>query len=245
MKRAAALLALSVLTGCATVSRPPARSVVEVDAEGWAAEKAGDPYGPRARALADAQKRAVEKAAGVRVTASTRVEAGIAVRQRVWADVRGRVERWELVDDKLEDGFRKMRIRAVVRLDAPGEEPPAPPPLDARVRVDADGAAAEGLRRALSAAGCSLVRIGEQYVVTARAESRVTREKRLEPFVSGRARLHVSVRDAAGVVLWEGVQEAAELDADPLLAVARADHAAGERAGREAAAGLAEALWNH
>lgn len=237
---AAVLLLCAGLAGCASAPRGPARVVVE--AEGWAADAAGDAHGPRARALADAQKRAVEKAAGVSVTAVTRVDEGVAVRQRVRAHSRGRIERWDLLEDRREDGFRKLRIRAVVRLDPPGA--PAPLPADARLRVTGAGPAAAGLRRGLSARGFALVESGEEFTADARATTRLTRDPRLEPFVSGRARVTVSVQDASGAVVWQATRDAAGLDADPLLAASAAAEAAGELAGRDAAEGLAEALWN-
>lgn len=238
----ALLACAAALAGCAaTAPRGPER--VSVEAEGWAAEVPGDSYGPRARALADAQKRAVEKAAGVRVAAVTRLDKGVAVRQRVWAETRGRIERWELLADVREDGFRKMRIRALVRLDAPGAAA-EPPPADARLRVAAEGPAAAGLRRSLGARGFTLVDRDEEYVVDARSSTSLARDPRLAPFVSGRSRLTVSVKDSSGTVVWEAAREAAALDADPLLAAARATDAAGELAGRDAAEGLAEAIWS-
>lgn len=237
----AVLLLSAGLAGCASAPRGPARVMVE--AEGWAADVPGDPYGPRARALADAQKRAVEKAAGVSVTAVTRVEQGVAVRQKVRADARGRIERWDLLEDRREDGFRKLRIRAVVRLEPPGA-PAAAPPADARLRVSGQGPAAAGLRRGLSARGFALVESGEEFTADARATTRVTRDPRLRPFVSGRSRVTVSIKDATGAVVWEASRDGAGLDADPLLAAATASEAAGELAGRAAAEGLAEALWN-
>jgi hypothetical protein len=241
MSRALLLLLAAGLAGCAGAP-PRAPGRVSVEAEGWAAETPGDPSGSRLRALADAQKRAVEKAAGVRVAASTRVDKGVAVRQRVWADARGRIERWDLLADRREDGFRKLTIRAVVRLDLEGE-PAAPPPGEARLRVAAQGPAAAGLRRALAARGYEVVESGEQYVVAAAASTTLSRDPRLRPFVSGRTRLSVTVKDPAGGVLWEAARDASALDADPLLAAARAADAAGEAAGRAAAEGLAEALW--
>lgn len=235
------LAASGALAGCAaTAPRGPER--VSVEAEGWAAEVPADVYGPRARALADAQKRAVEKAAGVSVAAVTRLDKGVAVRQRVWTQARGRIESWELLGDVLEDGFRKMRIRALVRLDPPAAAQ-EPPPADARLRVAAEGPAAAGLRRSLGARGFMLVERDEEYVVDARSSTSLARDPRLAPFVSGRSRLTVSVKDASGTVVWEAAREAAALDADPLLAAARATDAAGELAGRDAAEGLAEALW--
>lgn len=239
--RVAVAAALMGLAGCASApTRGGERTTVE--AEGWAALTKGDPYGPRARALADAQKRAVEKAAGVNVAASTRVDAAVAVRQRIWTDARARIESWELIGDRAEDGFRKLRIRAVVRLD--GGDTAQPPPGDAKVRVASGGPAAAGLRRGLGEAGFILADAEAEYVATAETDARVVRDIRLAPFVTGRANVKVSIRDAvSGVVVWEQARDASGLDADPALAVARAGESAGRLAGRDAGAGLSAYLW--
>jgi hypothetical protein len=110
--------------------------------------------------------------------------------------------------------------------------------------VTGEGPAAAGLRRGLAARGFELVGSGEEFTAEARSSARVTRDERLAPFVSGRARVTVSVKDAAGAVVWQATREAARLDADPLLAAAAASESAGELAGRDAADGLAEALWS-
>lgn len=237
---AAVLLLSAGLAGCASAPRGPQR--VTVEAEGWAAEAKGDAHGPRSRALADAQKRAVEKAAGVSVAAVTRVEKGVAVKQRVRAHARGRIERWDVLEERHEDGFHKLRLRAVVRLEPPGA--PAPVPADARLRVSGEGPAADGLRRGLIARGFDLVESGEEFTADARASAKVSRDPRLAPFVSGRARVTVSVKDPSGAVVWQETREAARLDADPLLAAAAASETAAELAARDAASGLAEALWD-
>lgn len=239
--RAAALAVLLGLAGCATApARAPHSRTVE--AEGWAALAPGEAGPPRARALADAQRRAVEKAAGVRVAAATRVEQAVAVRQRIWTDAGGRVESWETLEERREDGFLKVRIRAVVRL---GDDASAmPPPPGATVRVGAGGPSAAGLRRGLSRAGWSVSDKDADYVATAETRANVSRDARLAPFVSGRVRVTVSLREAAsGAVVWESSRDAAGLDSDALTAVAEAGESAGELAGREAGEGLAALLW--
>lgn len=231
------LAMLLLLAGCATAPRPGAGRTT-VESEGWA------PSGPAAgeRALADAQKRAVEKALGVSLAASTRVEGAVAVRRRIWTDARGKVESWTVKRDETRDGFRRITIRAVVRRLAEGEA--LLPPRRATVRVAASGPAAEGLRRSFAAGGFAVVERGGEFVVTARSSSRLLRDARTAPFVSGRGRVSVSVADSGGAVVWERAAEAAALDADALTASARAVEAAGEAGGRDAADGLSRELWN-
>ncbi len=235
--RGGSLTLLLLLAGCATApSNGAGRKTVE--AEGWAAEGAG----ARDRALADAQKRAVETALGVSLAASTRVEAAVAVRRRIWADARGKVESWKVLGERTEGGLRAVRIRAVVARLAEGEE--VPPPADAKVRIESGGPADAGVRRGFGARGFSVVPSGGDFVVRASAASTLARDQRTAPFISGRGRVTVSVTDASsGAVLWEQSREAGRLDSDPLTAAAGAVDAAGELAGRDAAEGLSRILW--
>ncbi len=235
----AALALLLAGAGCATA---PAVGVGRkiVEAEGMApaqAPAAGE------RALADAQKRAVEKALGVALAASTRVEAAIVVRRRIWADARGRVESWAVLGDKTVEGMRVVRIRAVVVRLSEGEE--VPPPAEATVRIEGGGPAQAGLRRGFGARGFTVVEHGGDFVVKARCGATFQRDPRTAPFVSGRGRVSVSVIDAVtGGVVWERSAEAGGLDADPLSASARAVESAAEAGGRDAAEGLSRLLWN-
>lgn len=237
--RGGSLALLLAAAGCATAPVTGAdRRTVE--AEGRAAEdgpSAGD------RALADAQKRAVEKALGVRLAASTHVEAAIAVRRRIWADARGRVESWTVLGERTEGGARVVRIRAVVRRLAEDEE--VPPPADTTVRIEAAGPAAAGLRRGFGARGFTVVERGGDFIVKGSSESGLIRDGRTAPFVSGQGRVSVAVVDAAtGGVVWEQARESGGLDLDPLTASARAVESAGELGGRDAADGLSRILWS-
>lgn len=237
--RGGSLALLLALTGCAGAQVPvTARQTVQVEGAAPAdAPSAGD------RALADAQKRAVEKALGVSIAASTKVEAAIAVRRRIWADARGRVESWTVLGDRTADGMRLIRIRAVVRRLADDEE--VPPPTDTTVRIEAVGPVRTGLRRGFGARGFTVVERGGDFVVKAIVDSEVLRDGRTAPFISGRGRVSVSVVEAAtGGVVLEQSREAAELDADALTASARAVESAGELGGRDAADGLSRILWN-
>jgi hypothetical protein len=237
--RGGSLAILLAVAGCATAPVSGAERKI-VEAEGWAAEE-----GPAAgdRALADAQKRAVEKALGVKLAASTRIEAAVAVRRRIWADARGRVESWTVLGERTAGGFRVIRIRAVVRRLAEDEE--VPPPAETTVRIEAAGPAEAGLRRGFGARGFNVVERGGDFVVKARSSSGLLRDERTAPFVSGRGRVSVSVIDAAsGGVVWEEAREAGGLDLDPLTASALAVESAGELGGRAAADGLSRILWN-
>lgn len=232
--RGGSLALLLAVAGCASAPVTGAESRT-VEAEGRGADSP--------RALADALKRAVEKALGVSLAASTRVEAAVAVRRRIWADARGRVDGWSVLSESAEDGLRVVRIRAVVRRLADDEM--IPPPDGAKVRVEGAGPAAAGLRRGFGARGFSLVERGEDFVVKASAGSTLLSDARTAPFVSGRGKVSVSVVDAAtGGVVWERSAEAGGLDTDPQTALARAEESAGELGGRDAADGLSRILWN-
>lgn len=228
------LALLLVLSGCATApSNGAGRTTVEVEGRGT--------DGPQA--LADGLKRAVEKALGVKLAATTKVEAAIAVRRRIWTDSRGAVEKWTVLGERTEDGLTVVRVRAVVRRLADGEA--VPPPDGTTVRIEASGAAAAGVRRGFGARGFTVVEKGEQFVVRARGGSTLLRDARTAPFVSARGKVTVSVIDAAsGGVVWEQTREAGGLESDSLAAAALAVENAGELGGRDAADGLAGVLWN-
>lgn len=234
----ALLLAILAGAGCATAPAAGAERRIVV-AEG----RAADGPGAGERALADAQKRAVELALGVKLAASTRVEGALAVRRRIWADARGRVESWTVLGERTEGGARVVRIRAVVRRLAEDEE--VPPPADTTVRIEAAGPAAAGLRRGFGARGFTVVERGGDFIVKGSSESGLIRDGRTAPFVSGQGRVSVAVVDAAtGGVVWEQARESGGLDLDPLTASARAVESAGELGGRDAADGLSRILWS-
>lgn len=237
MKTGLGLLLLLLAAGCASAPVGGGRGGT-VEAEGRA------PEGPGAgeRALVDALKRAVEGALGVSLAASTRVEGAIAVRRRIWADARGKVERWTVLRETTEAGMRVVWIRAVVRRASATEV--LPPPAESTVRIAAQGPAAEGLRRSFGAGGFKVVEGGGDFVATVRANSNLLRDPRTAPFVTSRARVRVAVVESAtGTVVSERAGEAAGLDADALDAAAKAGDAAGELAGTAAAVELSSYLW--
>ncbi|MBI5238854.1 MAG: hypothetical protein HY926_00135 [Elusimicrobia bacterium] len=249
----AALLCGTV--GCAGAPRrgPAERAVA---AEGWAPADARDLEGARRRALADAQRRAVEQVSGVFLAALTRVEDSAALRQKITAEVRGRVSRYEVLSESRQDGLLKVRIRAWV-VDEPAPRPPGPPAQEARVTLaasggglydeDLGGSAAGGIRRELLAGGFDVAPSGPSpQTLALRAEARAVPvpDRRLGAFHSARARVSLAAVDpGSGAVVWETAQEASALDLDPGLASVRAAEAAGILAGRRAAVELSEALW--
>jgi leucyl aminopeptidase (aminopeptidase T) len=213
-----------------------------VEAEGWAAETAGDPAS-RVRAIAAAQKRAVEEAAGVSVAGMTRVDGAIAVRQRIVSSTSGRVESWSVLKEWVEGGLRKIRIRAVVVLGAPVRTA-GQPPAGVKVEVIGDGASGEAVRRALTAGGFELSATGAEYVVRFRGAARPVRDARLGSFASSRARVSLVIADAAtGAVVWERAEEASALGDDDAAAAAQASSRAAEAVSRDAVAGLTELAW--
>ena len=234
----AGLLA-AALSSCAGA---PERRARTVEAEGWAPVAAGDESDGRARALAAAQKRAVEEATGVRVAAATRIDGAVAVRQRVWADTAGRLESWTVLKEWAEDGFHKARIRAVVAAGDPPSLRRAPGGV--KVAVVGEGAAGPAVRRALSASGFELVSGGAEYVARFRAASRPLHDTRLGAFSSSRARVTVEISDAAtGAVVCERAGEASALGDDSASAAELAAGLAAEAASREAAEGLTAVAW--
>ncbi len=116
--RGGSLALLLAVAGCATAPVSGAGTTT-VEAEGRGVDAP--------QALADALKRCVEKALGVSLAASTRVEGAVAVRRRIWADSRGRVERWTVLGERTRDGLTVVRVRAAVRRMTEGEGllPPA------------------------------------------------------------------------------------------------------------------------
>lgn len=133
-----------------------------VTAEGWAPVDARDMEGTRRRALADAQRKAVEQVSGVAVAALLRVEDAMTRREKLTAQVRGFVSRYDILGESTDGGFCKVRIRARVRRGDP-PHPMSPPPSDARLYLavqgrgvndeDWGGSATAAIRRELVARG--------------------------------------------------------------------------------------------
>lgn len=249
MSRRLAWLWLAVSAGFAACAsdRPRAKSETRtVEAEGWAPFDTKDEADSRRRALADAQKQAVEKAAGVFVAARTRVDSAVVVAQRVVSDAKGRIVRYEVLNEKTDEGFLKLRIRAVVALEPDGEAPFFVfPEVKLGLAVDNDDAA-RGLRGELVAKGCAFASAGEKADVVLRGETRISpvKHRALNAYVSYRARLSVDAVATDGRVIWSGAWESAALGVDPPNASSRAAERAGTLVAAAAIKELPEALWN-
>jgi hypothetical protein len=246
------VLATTFLTGCAGLLKRDGGEMAVV-AEGWAPANAKDPDGTRRRALADAQKKAVEQVSGVAVSALTRVQDSVTLRQKITAEVRGFVSHYDVLDEKEEMGFFKVRIRAFIR---PGEvpRPAAPPSTDVRFSLTVKGSglsdedlgasASTAIRRELLAQGFNIDDSTDSWSMQGAAASVPILDARLGSFHSARA--HVSLRvvePKTQAVVWETSQEASALGLDPGSAALAAAQAAGTLAGRQAAGEVSEVLW--
>lgn len=263
------LLALLLLTGCASIHPlSPAESGETVEAEGWAPIDPKDMAGTRRRALAEAQKKAVEKVTGVFLAASTRIDAAIAIRQRIMAAVRGYIRRYDILGEKTEAGFHKTRIRALVMRRKLGEEDrdwdataAEPPPENSRVSLTIIGKgqrANSSSASALSAIRNNLLTRGFQVTTAAPAPSSATlnlivkgearayeiSDPRLGEFISYRGRITLEVIEPkSGAVIWTRSQEASALDVDSDSASSQAIANAGALIGTAAADKLTAYLW--
>jgi hypothetical protein len=243
MKKAG-LAVLLLLAGCA---HGPARRAglerVSVTAEGWAAVVPSDPLGTAKRALAEAQRQAVEKVTGVSVRARTRVEQALAVEQRIWSDAEGRILSYEVLDEREEGGLHKTRIRAVVLKEppGPGQARPAPLPGDPKVAVVVDtwafpdrAAAERGVQQGLKDSGVKVGFGAADYVVSGEASVAPLDSGGLEGFVSCRARLAVELKDRAkDEVIAARNFEASAMDVSRQAAAGKALAQAGRLAGEK------------
>jgi hypothetical protein len=226
-----------------------------VEAEGWAAAVPGDAAGASQRALAEAQRRAVEKVTGLALRASLRVEQAVAVDQRIWSEAAGRIASYEILSELDEGGVHKTRIRAWVVKREPGgrssvpEALPGAPRVAVAVRGRAAGsalAAERGIRQALKAAGITVAAAPGRgdAALSGEADVAALDPAGLEGFLSYRARVSVEVRDpASGEVLAGRSREASAIDLTRGLAAAKALEEAGRLAGQAVAADL-RAAWS-
>jgi len=149
-----------------------------IEAEGWSPIDAADAIGTKQRALAEAQKKAVERVVGVFISAKTRVDQAVNVDARILANIKGYIRKYDVVKEKEDGGFHKTTIRALVLYQKIGEDlkllglvRPAPPPgnptVVVRVRAKGKGdratlseAAGQGVRRGLVERGFMVVEEG-------------------------------------------------------------------------------------
>lgn len=116
-----------ILSGCAT-GRSNIRDVQKkesaererteiVRATGIAAVINDDLVEAKKRALADAQKNAVEMTVGVYVNAATRVEKAIMVDQQILAKTNGYIKKYKILSEGKENEFYKLTIEALVKIE--------------------------------------------------------------------------------------------------------------------------------
>lgn len=221
-----------------------------VEAEGWTPFDAQDLLASKQRALAEAQKKAVERVVGVYVSAKTRVAAAVTLDQNILANVGGYVKRYDVVKEWPEDGFYKTKIRAHVLYKKLGsdlkglglvrpEAPPGNPRVLVEVAGDAAGDAGEGpaagaVRKAFVERGFQVGTAAPKSAaadirVAGTASARELTDVRLGGFRSWRARVELTAsRTGSAEVLARKTQEASGLDAVADIARAKAlENAAG------------------
>lgn len=208
-----------------------------VEAEGWA------PAGPGAgqRALDDALRRALERAAGVSLNARTEVSRGLAGESRLRSASRGRIARYDVVSRQETSSGAVVTVRALVEPGAAGPGPDLPL-ISVECPGDEDACAALG--QGLLAAGFTLVERDAKLILRGRSRCRPVIDRRLGRLSSYSAWMDLEAREpATGLILWRGQEEAAALEAAPLSARRKALTEAGGRLARAAARELPEALW--
>lgn len=253
MKRAAAAaLAVVLMAGCAGgVRKDLARTVV---VEGWAPIGSLPRPEARRRALADAQRRAVEQAAGVEVASVSVVDDASRVRERVSTAARGTVTSFKVLRETVVDGVLRLTVRAEVER-LPGSARGrigwihGSGPRAAVTVAAPDAAAAESAKDAFLAGwtsygGSTAAADAEgDFKLRLAASESVIVEPRLRPFVSVRVRLAATASDAAGGAVWAASRESAALGADSRAARERALKDAGAALAKAAAEDLPARLW--
>lgn len=229
------------LAGCAHMSqgRGAGGKGAVVEAEGWSPIDPKDPAATRQRALAEAQRKAVEKAIGVTLSATTKVEEAVTLKQKIEANVGGFIRSYEILSEGREEGFLKIRIRAFVLYQAP--EPPKAEPKSTRIAVVVPDQGLSGaLRLTLSSRGFPVSdrAEGADIVVTGSAQAYAVPDPRLGGFHSYRARVSLDVLKAATGELSHQTGEASAID--PVEELARESAVA--RAAELAADALAARL---
>lgn len=91
--------------------------VAVVEAEGIVNIKNNNIVKAKKRALADAQKNAVEMAVGVYVNAVTRVEKSMLVEQKILSKTNGYIKKYKILSEGAENDLYKIRIEAMVKIE--------------------------------------------------------------------------------------------------------------------------------
>lgn|GEM_PF-3121864 len=239
--RLAGCLLLVSAAGCAErgARAPGGRREIAVEADGWAPIAGADVLSARRRALAEAEKKAVEKAVGVTVRARTRVDDAINVQQSIEANLGGTIRRYEVLSEGPEAGFFKMRIRASVVCRPLEDAKPAPAPPRVSVRV-ANEKVAGAVRAALLARDYDTGDDGAaaDVAVTGMVELHELADPRLGGYYSYdvKVSLTAAIPRTGKVVRVESAASAVDVDED------EARDEALEKAGDDCGAALASSL---
>ncbi|MFI5349567.1 MAG: hypothetical protein ACHQ2Z_08495 [Elusimicrobiota bacterium] len=238
------LLLLST-AGCAGPDPRAAygRREISVVAEGWAPLVDGDTPSARRRALAEAQKKAVEKAVGVTVRARTRVDDAVNVKQSIEANLGGTIRRYEVTSEGEEGGFFKVRIRAVVIYQE--MKPDLPERSASRLSIHISSEKAAGaVRSALSSRDYELLDDDARadVAVTGVVETRGLADPRLGGFYSYTAKVSLTAANLRSGKVTRFESEASSVDLDEHAACDRALEKAGDDAGAALASSLSERL---
>ncbi|MDD5303570.1 MAG: hypothetical protein PHS14_10730 [Elusimicrobia bacterium] len=214
-----------------------------VEAEGWTPLDAKKPLETKQRALAEAQKKAVEKALGVTVSATTKVESAITLEQSILANIGGYIRRYDILSEREEDGFLKTRIRAFVLY-----QPPKPlPEAASRVRIAVlcvDERLARAARAALTSQGFTLKDNAAEadYVVTGNVSVYSLADSTYAGLHAGRARVSLDATQTKTRTTFQNIQEASGLDLSDEIAHDKAVDNAAAMAGEALAAHLKATL---
>jgi hypothetical protein len=251
----AAFLLLASTAGCAglragteggggrktAVDAESGRREISVDAVGWAPIEGADTLSARHRALAEAQKKAVEKAVGVTVRASTRVDDAVSIKQSIEANMGGTIRRYEVTSESQEGGFFKVSIRAVVIYQPIDLGRPESAHSRLSVHIASERVAA-AVRSALSSRDFELSEsdADADVAVTGVVETRGLADPRLGGFYSYSAKVSLTAADLRSGKVTRSEFESSAVDPDEHAACDRAL----DKAGNEAGAALAATLAN-
>lgn len=214
-----------------------------VEAEGWTPIDAKKPLETRQRALAEAQKKAVEKAMGVTVSATTKVESAITLEQKILANIGGYIRRYEILSEREEDGFHRTRIRAFVLDQTPKPLPAAAGQIRIAV-LCADERLAQSVRAALTSRGFALKdnAADADYAVTGTASAYSLNGPNIAGLRTGRARVSLDATQTKTQATFRNIQEASGLDLTDEIARDKAVDIAARMAGEALAAHLKTTL---
>ncbi|MEK7390270.1 MAG: hypothetical protein AAB036_11300 [Elusimicrobiota bacterium] len=225
MRRAGLALVLfclaAELTGCgrALFRGGPGKGRV-VEAEGWTPIDSANPLETKRRAIAEAQKNAVEQVMGVSVSATTKVEAAVTSEQKILANIGGYIRNYEILSEREEEGFLKIRIRALVLFHPPKPASSAASGVRLAVLCE-DKNLSVVIEAHLSERGFTLEQSAADadYSIRASANVFVLADSGVAGLSAGRARVVLDVSETKTKGVFQHVREASALD--PVEAVAR------------------------